>query len=146
MCATNHHEYISLVLTTIRSCPHSWLYYRFWTKSNTTVSLVEQKLFTFLEHLSSHSFFYMYYSSWIPVVYIVKWHVFTFSFLSCNVRCDFRVKRCFVRPYSYLNWWKLLFIHVICFHLRILVSDTISYPIIFVSINGFEKQQHDSCH
>jgi hypothetical protein len=59
---TNDHGYVPLVVSTSRSFPHSWLIPLVYSNSsyrvcNTMVQLVEQELFTLLEHLSSPSVF-----------------------------------------------------------------------------------------
>jgi hypothetical protein len=52
-CFTNDHEYVSLVVNTSRSFPHSRLITRFVTRLTRRVPLVEKELLTHSEHLSS---------------------------------------------------------------------------------------------
>ena len=53
ICVTNNHGYVSLVVSTSRSFPHSWLITGFVTGLTRRVSLVELELLTLLEHMSS---------------------------------------------------------------------------------------------
>ena len=53
ICVTNDHVYLSLVISTYRSCPHSWHITGFVSRLTRRVSLVEQELPTLPEHLSS---------------------------------------------------------------------------------------------
>ena len=53
ICVTNDHGYVPLVVNTPRSFPRSWLISWFVTRLTRRVSLVEQKLLTLPEHLSS---------------------------------------------------------------------------------------------
>jgi hypothetical protein len=48
-----HHGYVPLVINTFRFFPHSWLITEFATRIAQRVPLVEQELFTLLEHPSS---------------------------------------------------------------------------------------------
>jgi hypothetical protein len=52
-CVTNDHRYVSLVVNTSWSFPHSWLITGFVTRLTRRVPLVEQLLPTLPEHLSS---------------------------------------------------------------------------------------------
>ena len=56
ICVTNDHGYISFVVSTSRSFPHSWLITGFVTRLTWQVSLVEQEMPTLLEHLGSPRF------------------------------------------------------------------------------------------
>jgi hypothetical protein len=53
ICVTTDHRYVPLVVSTSRSFPHSWLITCFATRLARRVPLVEHKLLTLLEHLSS---------------------------------------------------------------------------------------------
>jgi hypothetical protein len=53
ICVTNDHWYVPLVVNTSRSFPHSRLITGFVTRLTRRVPLVEQKLLTVPEHLSS---------------------------------------------------------------------------------------------
>ena len=53
ICVTNDHGYVTLVVNTSRSFPHSWLITGFVTRLTGRVPLVEQELLTRLEQLSS---------------------------------------------------------------------------------------------
>jgi hypothetical protein len=52
ICVTNDHWYVPLVNTS-RSFPHSWVFTGFVTRLTQRMSLVEQELLTFSNHLSS---------------------------------------------------------------------------------------------
>ena len=53
ICVINDHGYVSLVVNTSRTFPHSWLITGFVTGLTWWVLLVEQKLLTLPQHLSS---------------------------------------------------------------------------------------------
>ena len=53
ICVTNDHGYVSLVVSTFRSFPHSRLITKFVTRLTRRVPLVQQELLTLSEHLSS---------------------------------------------------------------------------------------------
>jgi hypothetical protein len=53
ICVTNDHGYVPLVVNTSRSFPHAWLIIGFVTRLTRGVPLVEQKLLTLAEHMSS---------------------------------------------------------------------------------------------
>jgi hypothetical protein len=53
ICVTSDHEYVSLVVSTSRSFPHSWFITGFITRLARRMSLVEQELLTLPDHLSS---------------------------------------------------------------------------------------------
>jgi hypothetical protein len=53
ICVTNDHGYVPLVINTSRSFPHSWLITGFVTRLTRRMPLMEQKLPTLPEHLSS---------------------------------------------------------------------------------------------
>ena len=57
ICVTNDHVYLSLVISTYRSFPHSWHITGFVSRLTRRVSLVKQELPTLPEHLSSTSVF-----------------------------------------------------------------------------------------
>ena len=87
ICVTNDHGYVPLVVSTIRSFPHSWLITGFVTRLTRWVSLVEKELLTLAEFLSSapafsgvrvtRSLFYM------KVLLIVVCPLYVFFFLLC---------------------------------------------------------------
>jgi hypothetical protein len=68
------------------------------------VSLVEQKLLTLPEHLSSHPVL-----GGIHLVHIVQLHVFTFLIQFCGVRYDFVQERHSVHLSSYLFCMEFMF-------------------------------------
>jgi hypothetical protein len=53
ICVTNDHRYVSLVVNTSRSFPHSRLITGFVTRLTRRVSLVQQELLTLPQHMSS---------------------------------------------------------------------------------------------
>ena len=53
ICVTNDHWYVSLVVITIQSFPHLWLFTGFVTRVTWQVPHVEQELLTLQEHLNS---------------------------------------------------------------------------------------------
>ena len=55
LCVKHDHAYVLLVVNTSRSFPHSWIITGFVSRLTRRVSLVEQELLTFPEHLSSPS-------------------------------------------------------------------------------------------
>jgi hypothetical protein len=55
VCVKHDHAYVPLVVNTSRSVPHSWIITGFVSRLTRRVSLVEQELLTFPEHLSSPS-------------------------------------------------------------------------------------------
>ena len=55
VCVKHAHAYVPLVVNTSRSVPHSWIITGFVSRLTRRVSLVEQELLTFPEHLSSPS-------------------------------------------------------------------------------------------
>jgi hypothetical protein len=55
ICVKHDHAYAPLVVSTSRSIPHSWIITWFLSRLTQRVSLVEQELLTFPEHLSSPS-------------------------------------------------------------------------------------------
>ena len=57
ICVTNDHGYVPIVVNTSRSFPHSRLITGFETRLTPRVPIVEQKLLTPPEHLSSHPVF-----------------------------------------------------------------------------------------
>jgi hypothetical protein len=66
-CVTNDHGYVPLVLNTSRSFPRSWFITGFVTRLTRRVSLVEQELLIFPEHLSSPRVL-----SWVPVTCLLE--------------------------------------------------------------------------
>jgi hypothetical protein len=56
-CVTNNHGYVPLAVNTSRPFPHSWLITGFVTRLTRRVSLVEQKLSTIPDNLSSPPIF-----------------------------------------------------------------------------------------
>jgi hypothetical protein len=55
VCVKHDHAYVPLVVNTSRSVPHSWIITGFVSRLTRRVSLVEQELLTFPEHMSSPS-------------------------------------------------------------------------------------------
>ena len=53
LCVKHDHAYVPLVINTFRSFPHSWIITGFLSRLTRRVSLVEEELLTFPEHLSS---------------------------------------------------------------------------------------------
>ena len=86
------------------------------------MSYKKQELLTIREHRSSSRFF-----GFFVVVLLC---VFTFRVSSCDVRYDFRIKRCSVRLYLQLFVGCLMSYSVSCVCLRIVVSNT--YCVVFL--------------
>jgi hypothetical protein len=117
ICITNDHGYVSRVVHTSRSCPHSWLITRLVTWLTRRMPLVEQDLLTLLEHLNSSPVF-----SGVPVTrsfvlctYFVDCCLSFLSFFFWTLCClffdDFRI---LITPLISSNCSKL--------HTRILVA------------------------
>ena len=53
VCVKHDHTYVPLVINTSRSFPHSWIITGFVSRLTRRMSLVEEELLTFPEHLSS---------------------------------------------------------------------------------------------
>jgi len=67
----------------------------------------------------------------ICVDHFVQVHALTSVVPRCDVRYDFRLKRCLIRLYSHYVVGVHFFIYVICIYLRITVSKP--YQVMFVS-------------
>jgi hypothetical protein len=70
ICITNDHGYVPFVVSTSRSFPHSRLVTGFVTRLTRRVPLVEQKLLTLAEHLSSLPVFSGVRVTWSLVLYV----------------------------------------------------------------------------
>ena len=70
ICVTNDHGYVPLVKNTSRSFPHSWFITEFVATLTRRVSLVEQKLHTILEHMSSAPVFSGVRVTWSFILYL----------------------------------------------------------------------------
>ena len=99
----------SSALKSSRSFSHSWLVTGFVTRLTRRVSLVKQKLFTLLEHLSSPSVFSGVHVTRYLVFYVCFVdHCFSFFFwpLLCLFFFDIRILITLWYPLkSYSSWW-----------------------------------------
>jgi hypothetical protein len=90
---TNDHGYVPLVVNTSRPFPHSWLFTGFVTRLTRRVSLVEQELPTFPEHLRSPTIF--------SGVRVTRSLVLCVCFVDrCLSFCPFSFGHCIVCPTS----------------------------------------------
>ena len=103
ICVTNDHWYVPLIVNTSRPFPHSWVSTRFVTRLTQRVSLVEQELLTFSEHLSSSPV-----DSGIRITQTLV--LFVCLVDRCLSFCPFAFGHCVVCPSIYgfwLNFWYL---------------------------------------
>jgi hypothetical protein len=95
---TNDHGYVPLVVNTSRFFPHSWLITGFITRLARRVPLVEQELFTLLEHLSSPPV--------ISGVRVTRSFVLCVCFVDrCLSFCTFPFGHCVVCSFSIYGFW-----------------------------------------
>ena len=101
ICVINDHGYVPLVVNTSRSFPRSWLISGFVTRLTRRVSLVEQELLTFPEHLSSPPVF--------CGVRVTRYLVLCVCFVDrCLSFCTFSFAHCVVCSSSIYGFWLLL--------------------------------------
>jgi hypothetical protein len=106
VCVRNDHGYVPLVVNTCRSFPHSWLITGFVTRLTQWVPLVEQKLSTLLEHLSSPPVF-----SGVRVTQSLDLCV---CFVDhCLSFCNFSFGHCVVCPSIYGFWLPLWYLQTL---------------------------------
>ena len=97
LCVKHDHAYVPLVINTFRSFPHSWIITGFVSRLTRRVSLVEEELLTFPEHLSSAPVFIG-----VRVTRSLALCVcFVERCLSC---CLFSFGHCVVCPSNYGYW------------------------------------------
>ena len=93
-----YHRYVPLVVNTSRSFPHSRHITRFVTRLTRQIPLVEQELFTLLEHLSSPSVF--------SGVRVTRSLVLCVCFVDCCLSsCTFSFGHCIVCSSSKYGFW-----------------------------------------
>ena len=98
ICVINDHGYVPLVVNTSRSFPRSWLISGFVTRLTRRVSLVEQELLTFPEHLSSPPVF--------CGVRVTRYLVLCVCFIDrCLSFCTFSFAHCVVCSSSIYGFW-----------------------------------------
>ena len=98
ICVTNYHGYVSLVVNTSRSFPHSRLITRFVTRLTRRVPLVQQELLTLCEHLSSPLVF--------SGVRVTRSLVLYVCFVDrCLSLCAFSFGHCVVYSSSIYGFW-----------------------------------------
>jgi len=88
ICASNDHRYVSFVVSTYRSFPHSWVISGFVSRLTRRMPLVDQELLTLPENPSSHPSRFRVSPSLVLYVCVVvhRWLSFcTFSFGHCVV-------------------------------------------------------------
>ena len=97
-CTTNDHGYVTLVLSTSRSFPHSWPITGFATIFTRRVPLVEQEQLTLPEHLSSPPVF--------SGVRVTRSLVLCVCFVDrCLSFCTFSFGHCVVCYASIYRFW-----------------------------------------
>ena len=97
ICVPNDHGYVSLVVSTSRSFPRSWLITGYVTRLTRRVSLVEQELLTLPGHLGSP-----------PVSGVrVTWSLVLYVCFAdlCLSFCTFSFAHCFVCSSSIYGFW-----------------------------------------
>jgi hypothetical protein len=95
ICVTYDHGYVRFIVSTSRSCPHSWLITRFVTRLTRRVPLVEQELLTLAGHLSSH-----------PGVRVTRSIVLYACFVDRSLSfCSFSSVHCVVCSSSTYGFW-----------------------------------------
>ena len=98
ICVTNDHEYVTLVVSTSRSFPHSWFITGFITRLARRMSLVEQELLTLPDHLSSPPVF--------SEVRVTRCLVLCVCFVDrCLSFCTFSFGHCVVCSSSIYGFW-----------------------------------------
>ena len=98
ICVTNDHGYVSLVVSTFRSFPHSRLITKFVTRLTRRVPLVQQELLTLSEHLSSPPVF--------SGVRVTRSLVLYVCFVDrCLSFCTFSFGHCVVYSSSIYGFW-----------------------------------------
>jgi hypothetical protein len=104
ICVTNDHEYVPLVANTSRFYPRSWLISGFVIRWTRPVSLVDEELLTFPEHLSSP-----------PVFSVTRSLVLYVCFVDlCFSFCTFSFGHCVVCSSSiYRFWLPLLYLQIL---------------------------------
>ena len=115
ICVTNDHGYVPFVVITTRPFLHAWLITGFVTRVTRRVHHMEHELCTLSEHLVSPPLL-----TCVSGVRVVKLHVFTFLVRCCDVRYDFRVKRCLILLDSHLLCRGFMYIYVFCIYLCVL--------------------------
>jgi hypothetical protein len=101
ICVTNYHRYVTLLLNTSRSFPHSWLITGFVTRLTRRVPQVEQELPILPEHLSSPRF--------LCGVRVTQSLVLCVCFVDrCLSFCTFSFDHCVVCSSSINGFWLLL--------------------------------------
>jgi len=91
-------KYHTVVVNTSWSFPHSWLISGFVTRLTRRVPLVEQELYTFRGHLSSHPVF-----SWVRVTRSLVLCVYFLDL--CLSFCTFSFGHCTVCSSSIYGFW-----------------------------------------
>ena len=95
-CTTNDHGYVTLVLSTSRFFPHSWLITGFVNRLTQWVPLVEQELLTILWHLSSPPSF--------SGIHVIRSVVLCVCFVDrCLSLCPFSFGHCVFCPFRYTD-------------------------------------------
>ena len=114
VCVRNDHGYVPLVVNTCRSFPHSWLITVFVTRLTRWVPLVEQKLSTLPEHLSSPLVF--------SGVHVTQSLVLCVCFVDhCLSFCNFSFGHCVVCPSIYGFWLPLWYLQTLLEYLPYII-------------------------
>ena len=119
ICFRNAHGNFPLVVITFWFFPYSWFSSGFVTRLTRRVPLVEQKLLTLPEHLSSPPVF--------SGIHVTQSSVLCVCFVDrCLFFCTFTFGHCVVFSSSIFGFWlPLSYLLIKCFHLK---ENNINFP------------------